>query len=109
MRDNITRFVSHEYRNKEFEHMVEQISAKGAISVELTRKFTTDALTKWEKSRHNDVLTLFTAKPDTRHEEIDHMLEYFRDSLRPIIFSKRRLDKAMDIARDSLEMMYHMI
>ncbi len=109
MEKNITRFVSHEYRNPEFEKMLEQISAKGGISVELTRQFTTKALEKWQIDRKSDVLALFTAKPQARQREISSMLEYFRDSLRPVIFSKKRLDIAMDIAANSLEAMYHLM
>ncbi|MHA1522245.1 MAG: hypothetical protein ACTSVZ_07335 [Promethearchaeota archaeon] len=109
MEKNITRFVSHEYRNPEFEQMLKLISAKGGISVELTRQFTTKALEKWQRDHKSDVLALFTAKPQTRHKEINSMLEYFRDSLRPVIFSKKRLDIAMEIAGNSLENMFHLM
>ncbi|MHA1673223.1 MAG: hypothetical protein ACTSYI_06310 [Promethearchaeota archaeon] len=108
MKNNVTRFISHEYRNMEFERMLKHISAKGGLSIELTRQFSTNALEKWEKVHSSDVLALFTAKPTTRNEEIGHILEYFRDSLRPVIFSKKRLDRAMEIAADSLEAMYHL-
>ena len=109
MVDNVTRFVSHEYRNKEFEQMVEKISAEGGISVELSRKFAKDALHSWEDRHHQDVLTLFTAKPQTLHHEISQMLEYLRDKLRPVILSKKRIEKAVEIAANCLENMYHII
>lgn len=109
MEDHVTRFVAHEYRNKEFEEMVEKISNEGGISVELTRKFTKDAMHEWENQRHKDVLTLFTAQPQTLHVEIAKMLENLRDKLRPVIISKKRIDKAIEIAGSCLENMYHII
>ncbi|MHA1777766.1 MAG: hypothetical protein DRO88_08175 [Promethearchaeia archaeon] len=109
MEDHVTRFVSHEYRNKEFEKMVKKISAEGGISVELTRKFTKEAMHEWEQQQHQDVLTLFTAQPQTLNFEISKMLENLRDKLRPVIISKKRIDRAVEIAANCLENMYHIL
>ena len=76
------------------------------MSPELIRKYSTKALNTWETDERRDVLTLFTATPDSRSREISKMLTHFRDSLRPIVFSEKRLDLAMEIASSSLEKMY---
>lgn len=106
MTNDINRFVSHEYRSAEFEHMLQEISSAAAISPELVRKYTKTALEEWEHDSGHDVLTLFTSSPGTRSEEISKMLNHFRDHLRPIIFSQKKLDMVMKIASNSLETMY---
>ncbi len=106
MNNDITRFVSHEYRNAEFEKMLQQISFKAGISTELVRKYSTNAFKEWEYDTGKDVLTLFTVSPGNRSREISKMLNNLRDHLRPIIFSQKKLDVAMEIASDSLETMY---
>ena len=102
----ITRFVSHEFRFREFEQMLQDISAKARISPELVRKYTKKALTGWEKKTGKDVLTLFTTTPTQRRWEIDKMVADLRDHLRPIVFSRKKLDQVMEIATDSIENMY---
>ena len=97
---------SHEIRRQEFEKMIRKIANKARMSPELIRKYSTAALTTWEIDEHRDVLTLFTATPDSRSLEISKMLDHFRDSLRPIVFSEKKLDLAMEIASTSLEKMY---
>lgn len=109
---NKTRFVNrltigHEVRRQEFEKMIHEIANKASMSPVLIRKYSTLALATWEKDEHRDVLTLFTATPDIRSREISKMLDNFRDSLRPIVFSEKKLDNAMRVASESLEKIYH--
>lgn len=106
MKNEITRFVSHEYRSDSFEKMIQEISAKASVSPELVRKCSETALTEWENVGGKDVLTLFTARPDYRSIEIDKMLDKLRDKLRPIIFSRKKLDRSIEIASKALETMY---
>ena len=105
-RENVTRFVSHEYRNIEFEQMLQDISSKASISPVLVRKYSEKALKEWEKESGTDVLTLFTTTPSKRSGEIKKMLCNLKDHLRPIVFSSKKLDGVMDIATKSLEAMY---
>ena len=86
--------------------MLQEISSQAAISPELVRKYTTQALKEWEDDTGEDVLRLFSTTPTKRSWEIQKMLDHFRDHLRPIVFSKKKLDRVMDIAADSFENMY---
>ncbi len=106
MKNEITRFISHEYRSDSFEKMIQEISAKASVSTELIRKCSKRALTEWETRGGKDVLTLFTARPNDRAEEIEKMLNNLRDYLRPIIFSRKKLDRSIDIASKALDTMY---
>ena len=108
MEGDVNRFVSHEYRNGEFEKMLQQISSEAAISPELVRKYTKTAMKEWEQESGNDVLTLFASSPNNRSHEISRMLDHFQDHLRPIVFSQKKLDRAMEIASESLETMYNL-
>lgn len=108
MKNDINRFVSHEYRTKEFEHMLQEISTKASISPELVRQYSTVAMKEWETQCGHDVLSLFTASPRNRHEEISKMIDHLRDHLRGIVFSKKKLDLISDIASKSLENMYNL-
>jgi len=92
---NVNKFISHEYRIKEFNKMVELISNKGGISPELARKYTEQALITYNKK--NDILTLFTASPNMRLNEIKKIESTIRDFLRPIIFSEKKLNRTMNI------------
>ena len=103
---NVFRFISHEFRYREYEQMLQDMSAKASISPELVRKYTKKALTNWEKKSGQDVLTLFTTTPTQRRWEIDKMIADLRDHLRPIVFSQKKLDQVMEIATDSIENMY---
>jgi hypothetical protein len=106
MEGSVNKFISHEYRLKEFNKMVELISVKGGISPKLARKYTEQALIKYNKK--NDVLTLFTASPRDRLNEIKKIESTIRDSLRPIIFSEKKLNRTMNIIESSLEAMYRL-
>ena len=106
MEGSVNKFISHEYRLKEFNKMVELISIKGRISPELARKYTEQALIKYNKK--NDVLTLFTASPNMRLNEIKKIEGTIRDSLRPIIFSEKKLNRTMNIIENALETMYRL-
>jgi len=103
---NVNKFISHEYRIKEFNKMVELISNKGGISPELARKYTEQALITYNKK--NDILTLFTASPNMRLNEIKKIESTIRDFLRPIIFSEKKLNRTMNIIENSLEAMYRL-
>ena len=103
----INRFVNHEFRYKEFERMLQSISAKTRTSPELIRKYTQRAMDEWEKDTGLNVLNLFVKTRAMRSREILKILDHFRDHLRPIVFSKRKLDEAINIAYTSLENMYH--
>lgn len=103
---SVNKFISHEYRMKEFNKMVELISVKGGISPRLVRKYTEQALIKYNKKK--DVLTLFTASPGQRLNEIKKIESIIRDSLRPIIFSEKKLNRTMNIIENSLEVMYRL-
>ena len=103
---NVNKFISHEYRIKEFNKMVELISVKGGISPGLARKYTEQALIKYNKK--NDILTLFTASPSQRLNEIKKIESTIRDFLRPIIFSEKKLNRTMNIIENSLETMYRL-
>ncbi len=107
MIDNITRFVSHEFRHKNFENMIEEISLRAAISPELIRQYSEKSLNDWEIKKGIDVLTLFTVRQEYRKKEISEMLKILRDYLRPIIFSRKKLDISLNIASQALESMYH--
>ena len=106
MEGSVNKFISHEYRLKEFNKMVELISVKGRISPELARKYTEQALIKYNKK--NDILTLFTASPNMRLNEIKKIQSTIRDFLRPIIFSEKKLNRTMNIIENSLETMYRL-
>ena len=108
MGKDITRFISHEFRIVEFEKMLQAISTKTRVSPELVRQYSTTAMKEWENGSGRDVLRLFTVSPNTRRTEISRILDHLRDHLRPIIFSRKRLDLAMKIASESLENMYHL-
>ena len=108
MEEHITKFISHEYRRMEYEKMVEEISIVGGISTDLARKYTERALKQWETKKGTDILTLFTATPLSRHEEITAMTAIIRDYLRPIIFSSRKLDRSINTVSDGLERLYHL-
>jgi hypothetical protein len=105
----VNRLIGHELRRQEFEQMIRKIANKASMSPELIRKYSTKALKTWENvdPLHRDVLTLFTATPDSRSLEISKILDHFRDSLRPIVFSEKKLDLAMKIAAESFETMYN--
>ena len=106
MEGSVNKFISHEYRLKEFNKMVELISEKGRISPELARKYTEQALINYNKQ--NDILTLFTASPNMRLNEIKKIESTIRDFLRPIIFSEKKLNRTMNIIENSLETMYRL-
>ncbi|MHA1719794.1 MAG: hypothetical protein ACTSWX_15740 [Promethearchaeota archaeon] len=106
MEGSVNKFISHEYRLKEFNKMVENISVTGRISPELARKYTQQALINYNKKK--DILTLFTASPSTRLNEIKKIESNIRDFLRPIIFSEKKLNRTMEIIENSLETMYRL-
>ena len=106
MKSSVNKFISHEYRLKEFNKMVELISIKGRISPELARKYTEQALINYNKKK--DILTLFTASPSMRLNEVKKIESIIRDSLRPIIFSEKKLNRTMNIIENSLEAMYRL-
>jgi hypothetical protein len=100
----LTRFVAKSIPsfNYSIGRLAQQISTEAGIGTELMYQITEQAINEWQFQRKIPVNTLFVMSHDERYIHMQEMLKLFEGHLRPIVASKRRLDRAVNIAEENI-------
>lgn len=105
---NFNRFIvtSRRFDNVTFQEMVEKLSATSQLSPTLLRNYGVKSLEEWAQSSGKDVETLFLMHNLERTENINDILKYLHEKLKPLISSQKIMDKTLCIANVGYEVLF---
>ena len=87
--------------------LVSEISKKHRISTNLLEKCCEKTLDSWEQEENLPTTTIYMMRWEDRAYQIESIVDSFKDNMRSILSSEKKIEQSTDIASDAFKMIYY--